>query len=765
MIDITFKMDLGAGFVTVPPPRNWKDMKIQLIFDNPDRQQQLQSIVFEWVKANATAIDNYIRQGMTGGTGIFEGIGLRIYVGTTSPILIFDGCIDTANPGFDFQSDIIKAPIKESGKIDWLNDVAQSITFEYLTSLPAGAPGRITRSDYKQVPYALSTIPNYTQAMLLSISLFIIIKESVDVTMKIVSLTARAISQSLSWLQLIGTIIEIVLYLIYLGAIVVASAKLMQEIANNLIQPKKTKLAMREVDLFTKGCAYFGLNFVSSIYGAGVADAYKGKYINMTLLPKKIKIPDGDPSFEVFVRPPDETTNPKSFGYYEGTFKQFIVDMEMTYHARAVIRGNTLYFEEINNFNLANAYRLPNEGVVGNTFLYPQPYSTNASEIPAVYIISFQKDEQDLNTYEDYIGTYVVSQATPTVIRNQKNQLLSGMNRVDLPFALARRKVGYDKLEKQLLDLLTSFTTFISSIGDRVDHINNQLSSWLPTIIANENTGASNTQIGVLFGFLTGQPVFSAFSLIFGSDGLPIIPTVTIPTYSNDRIGWLLLSNDFVGVKKRFVGVQNGDDWYIDSNNSAGTLTFAPTVVSGVFTGTITGPVSHFGMIGQTFTGTIVAGVLTGSCPVLSPGTAGGVVVGTVAGLPGLYAGGISGFGSGGIFNGSGAMSASGGGGGAGTSVTTDGWGSAQELLNDFHYTGIINDNQWLIFKDKKFKFGKSDWNAVSNNNVLVTSDGKIGKFEKIIWDLHNDIATDVTYRIKQKYTNNYTLKTSTDGG
>jgi len=79
--------------------------------------------------------------------------------------------------------------------------------------------------------------------------------------------------------------------------------------------------------------------------------------------------------------------------------------------------------------------------------------------------------------------------------------------------------------------------------------------------------------------------------------------------------------------------------------------------------------------------------------------------------------------------------------------------------------TQVISDNQWLVFKDKRFKFGLLDFNRINNSNILRTADGRWGKFSKIVWNLHNDLAEDVTYRIKQKYTNNYTLTTTTDGG
>lgn len=759
MVKLDFQIDFGSGYRSVPPPRNWKAMQVQLIWAQTagqmSLQAQLQSIVFEFVKVNASDLIDYKDRGLTGGTGIFEGPGLRIYAGD-SALLIFDGCIDTADEGFRIENDIVMCPIKESGKIDWMNDVAQSITFEYLASLPSGKPGRITRADYKQVPYAISTIPDYTQAMMLSITLFIIIKESVDVVAKIASLITRAISQSLSWLQLIGTIIEIILYLVYLVAIVTASAKLMQQIADNLLQPKKTKLGMREADLWLKLCEYFGLNFQSSIYGIGTAAAYNGRYANATLIPVKIKIPDGDPSFEIWNRPPDETTNPDSHGYYEGTPKQFIDDMCNVYNAMPVIKGNTLYFEEVHKFNAVNPFRLPNEGNVGFTFEYPKPYSTNASEIPLVYILRFQKDDQDLNTYNDYKGTYCLAQTKPNIVRNQKNQLARGSKIIDLPFALARRKVGFTKLEKALLEVLQTCANFINSIGDNVNEINDKLSSWMPTIVSAENVGLSNTQVGIAVGFLTGQPVFSVVSIVLGSDGLPIMPSVTIPNFSNDRIGWMLLSSDFIGVQKRFIGTSHGDDWYVDENNSEGTfnVTFSPTL-SGVFTGTIVGPMGF-----HPFTGTITAGMIFGTCSTASLGPATGIITGTIAGMTGTFTGTVSGTMGGGSFTGVGAINTS-----VLSTISTQGWGSAKSLMEDFHIKNTMGENQYLIFKDKTFKIGMTEYLKIHDNNVFQTADGKWGKFDKIVWDLHNDKAIGVDYRIKERYTNNFTTTITTDGG
>lgn len=741
----------GTWIVNGPPPRNWKEMTVELIFDRDIMQYQLNSIVFQFVNEMADRLKAYQLAGLTGDTGIFEGPGLRIYVGTAAT-LIFDGCINTADPDFTIETGVVYAPIRESGRIDWLNDVAQSITFEYLTSLPAGAPGRITRSDYKQTPYCISTIPNYTQAAMLSISLFLVIKEAVDVICKIESLIARMIGQGLSWFQLIMTIVELIIYVIYLVAIIIASARLMQDLIDNIIQPKKTKLCMREADLFVKGLEYFGLQFSSTIYGINAPLGYNGRYKNMTLMPKKIVKPKGDVNiFENYFRPPDETTEPDSYGYYEGTFGQFVRDMELVYNARLIIKGNTAYFEEKNSYNTVGAFALPNEGEKGFTFNYQDPHSTNADEIPIVYILHFQKDDQETNTYNDYTGTYAIAQVTPLIVREKKNLLFNNSVNVQLPFALARRKMSMSKLERTLLEALDDFNRYVNDAFRLHNKINNWLNTEAPGGVADANGQVSNADI---VAFFTGSNWIQAAQIDFGYGNLPNIPPYNFG-FSDDRHGWMLLSNDFIGVPKRFMGVQNGDDWYIDILNQDSDITVTIDILSinGTFIGNGAG-----GVYGP-FIGTVVNGVVTDSITASGIGFTAGSIIGTISGYPGVYMLSVHGFVSAGHLNFTAFVSPI-----TTTGTSVSGGGSAVALMNDFHYTNLIDFNQWKIYNKKKFRFTEHDFLVIQDKNVLTVPGGRAGKFQRVLWQIHRDYI-DCDFRIHDKFTNNYNLKITTDGG
>ncbi len=760
---LRFDINYGTGYVTSPPPKNWKELKLQLMFDQSPIQAQLQATVLEWVNKNADKNVTYKNQGLIGGTGIFEGPGLKIFAGTAA-INIFEGCLNTADPDYKVETGVVVSPIKESGRTDWFNDIARSFTFEYLTSddyllAPNYNPAaRITSADYKRTPYCINTIPNYTQAAMLSISLFIVIKEAVDVICKIESLIARMIGQGMSWFQLIMTILELIIYVIYLVAIIFASARLMQDLLDNIIQPKKTKLCMREADLFIKGCAYLNLQYSSSIHGVNAPLGYNGRYKDITIMPKKILKPKGDVNiFEEYFRPPDETSAADSYGYYDdgdGTFADYVEKMELTYHAKAIVKNGFLYFEEENKFNFNAPFVMPNEGVVGKTFNYPQPYSTNAANIPIVYSLRFLKDDQDLNTINDYTGTYAVAITKPLVVIDQKNLLFNNAKVVQIPFAHARRKQSLSKLEQRLLETLNDFNRYVNDVFRLHNKVNDWLNTDAPGGVSDANGQVSNADLVAMF---TGSNWIQVAQIDFGSGNLPNIPPYSFG-FSDDRHGWMLLSSDFIGVPKRFRGMQVGDDWYIDPLNQDSSVvsTIDVSSINGTFTG------HGIGMITGTFVGSVVNGFVTGNVSAIAGGlgTAAGMIVGTISGYPGTtWQISVSGSVSGGVLPVAGFVSPS-----ITGSTAISGYGSAIGLMNDFHYTELINENQWLVFKNKKIRFTERDFVQVNNNNTFVTADGRKGKFDRVLWDMHNDTA-ECDYRIKEKYTNNYKLTISSDGG
>lgn len=543
-MELLFEIDWGQGFVQVPPPRNWKGFQVKVIFTEGKPNATVQGLDFEWVGENAQKLNAYKAAGLTGGRGIYEPPGLRVSACKSQTYRFFDGFIDLGNEATKFSCDMVVAPSKETGRIDWLNDIAAAISFDFLATLPVGAAGRIVPgTDFKMTPYCITEIPDYTRSAMLSVSLFVTLKELYDTVFKIGSLinqltgdTATAVATlGAGAPSVIATIAIIILYVAYLVAIAIAIVTMVKDLVKYIFQTKKYKLCMREQDIFARIAQYFGMGFVStSVYG-------QAKYANATYMPEKSVIPSLTNPLNFFQRHYDESVgfpnNPDHTGYPNENCRDWISKMCQKYRAGIAIQGNTLYFEKERYWNLQSSFTIPNTSEPGYTANLPDPYGTNLSELPSNYLFAFATEIGDLTTTHRYRGTSAsctISQINVGNIRRVSHQ--NGVS--VLPnIALAKRK-----------DYLSGPENLLN-------------------IVINGVFGFVNTITSLINGLIN---VVNAAISLFGGN------TVTIPTIPplptnilNNRLGWMELSNDTFGIPKTFIGVQSGTDWLISPSSEA----------------------------------------------------------------------------------------------------------------------------------------------------------------------------------------------------
>lgn len=532
----TFQLNFGSGFAPVPPPANWKATRLEGLFTSPVPSATIQSILYEWDGANAIQINQYIAGGISGSTpGILEGPGCRIYVGT---LLIGNYCIDLANAATLIECDVIKAPLKVSGNVDWINDNGY-FTYAYLaTPIGLGGAGLITASDYKKTPYCITTIPDGPQLTMLMLEEYVMVqqcsKEITDLTKLGEQLAGGATTEvatlATTSADLAADILECVeevAYIVILGAGIASTTK---QIFDQIVQVKKYKYCMRVEDLFKKACQFINIPFSSSIFAAG------SPYHDLTIMPKKIIIPKpGQSVLSVFNRPADENGNPLSYGYYEGTFKQMMEQVGLVFNAKPNVLNGALTFEEIHNFLIQSGFILPPVGPGDYTANYPDPHGVNASELSSTYDLHYSLDQTDENTVHQYGGTSCQVLIQPKTVNNNQNLLLPGLTDIELPFAAAKRKEYLSFVEQKLASLLNA-----------VFNIFNAVISIINTVI-----GALNTIIGWFGGNGTTIP------------SIPLLPTVGV------KVGFLELSNDSFETQKIFIGQNVGGDWMVHPNNAS----------------------------------------------------------------------------------------------------------------------------------------------------------------------------------------------------
>lgn len=522
---------------------NWRDIEIEVIFSDPEPRTQVNTGNLEFVGKAHELINTWYKNGLIGKDGIFEAPPFEM---EACGLKVIEGGVDIANCEALFECDKITAPTREAYKMDFLNDRAKSFSFAYLADPSYSGAGKITQSDYVQVPYVINSIPNYEQALLGCVSLYIMIRELRDAIRNtahvIADLTGDAvtaggslanpvIATAMAVGMVLQDIIKIGLYITYVVIILIALIDLMLLVFQSLIQPLKYKKGIRVQTLFQKACDYLGLNFSSTILQSL-------PYQNLVVIPKKTAFINNKTStfnnsiFNLTLKQYDDANHPNTYGYFEGTFADLILGINDVFNARPFIvqnnTGYTLFYEREDAFKNQAQYTLPDIN-------FP-PNGTNACELASNYYLTWALDDSETNTYDLYEGTSCQHIQEVASFTNKGNILLQNLTEKRLIFSRAKRKTTYTVIE----DIFTAIYNIVAGIYNLI-------------------TGFINGVITLI------NKLIKAIANLFGFNP-PQIPTIA-PFPANPmtlRIGAMLLSTDFIGVPKLMV--VNATN-HIDTNN------------------------------------------------------------------------------------------------------------------------------------------------------------------------------------------------------
>ena len=463
----------------IEPPANQKELSIQLNFDKDAPTAQVSINKWRFVRDNAGTIQDYIDGGLLGAgtiygnyttsTGIFEGLPFKIeleHLGTTD--VIFDGYLDLSD-NVEVSDNDITASAKETHKIDWLNESADSVDFQFLYDTQPS----LFNNKFIDIPYVINSIPKASDAFLAIISTFSIAQQLLDAGQSLIDILADISAV----LTTAAGIIKLVAFIIYFITLLATLVKLIYDLINYVIQPVKYHQAMRIKDLLEIGCAHFGYTFQSSIFSGELADA--------VILPEKYQNPDTD-GILGFLNP----NQPDMRGFYKGTFGQLLRDIKLMFNAKIIINNGTLIIER-RDYDLfpATTYQLPDLRNDWNGF--------NADEFKSGYYLKFQTDLNDKNTIDKYEGTAYQITLQPNIVNNQFNLLYKGYERVDFPFALGKKKTSFTIPEQVILSFLDAFSAIVNAPINLINSVFNETIGEQPAVPV--NFGASiSVRLGML---------------------------------------------------------------------------------------------------------------------------------------------------------------------------------------------------------------------------------------------------------------------------
>lgn len=518
----------------VEPPKNAPELSIKFNFekdsyDSSGRPKLALSITdFEWARENHDTILSHYESGKS-----FRGLPMKYELDRNGTVeKIFDGYIDLVdNPRFGRNTSTVTA--KQRKNIDWLNDTADSVSFERLYEL-----GVISGDDFKFMPYVLNKVPDYQEAAIAIFSAYYLTQEITKAVIKIGELgadTANPFSTP-------SAVVRAVIYVGYLIVMLVAAVLLIKKIILYIIQPVKYHACMNVKTILTKIAKHFKFTFKSEIFD-------KAPFDKLTFMPEKFFNPvleDKETKQKIFgFAKPDKI---KQRGYPSGTVGDFLRKIKKMFRAKIVINTNNelTLVPEYQNTGSAQ-YQLPE--------LYQPEFTTNANELKANYVLSFLVDQTDKNTIQQYTGTsyQVITEFVNAVPEDLR--LLKGIEDYTIEFSLAKTKKELTVPEQLIKEFLDGFSVVINSLIKVVNVLIKAVNKIIDLV---------KKIIKILKKLKIDIP--------FDVRTIPTLKTVDLGLLIENRIGMMMIETDSFANPKIFL-LEEGSSEKLNKINSSNDTT------------------------------------------------------------------------------------------------------------------------------------------------------------------------------------------------
>ena len=482
-------------------PANHKSLEIEVNFDGDSPNAGVTTNSWRFANKEADIINSKIIAGVNGGVGLYEGVPFLISLKDGTTTVNLDNYLDLSDAGNEYSSYDVNVSSQEKAQIQWLNDVADGFSFEYLYD-----KGIITDSDFVSIPYIINEIPK-------SKDIFICVLSTVFIVNELQSVTAQIAGKipSLGNPFAIDEAIQIAFLIIYVISLIITLIKLINDILDLIIQPVKYHKGMYARVAIEKACQYLGLTFTSTIL-------LKDPFNDMVILPKKFENPEDSVDDRILGF---KASSNSQVGYPDGTFGDLLRSMKVMFNGKIMIINGVLHIERKDFvFNNSN-YIIPD---VRNDY-----YSYNTDELKSNYLIEFQVDSNDKNTAQEYLGTTYQIVTQPSIVKDNKLKLMKGYENVNIPYALGKRK-----------EKLTGPEKVVDAFFEVVDDVLNAMI----TVV--------NAVISVINAIAQAIKLLNKILKFFGAKGNLKVPQikkiqkVDFGSIINDRIGMLLLENDNV---------------------------------------------------------------------------------------------------------------------------------------------------------------------------------------------------------------------------
>jgi hypothetical protein len=319
-------------------------------------------------------------------------------------------------------------------------------------------------TDLVQVPYNLNYIPDGVVLVSLSISLFMMTRE---LLFSIKDLAQNAALLAGGTTTLVG-VTNLLISFAYFTGIVLAIKTLIESIFENIYSVTRYHTGVKWKSLFTVACNYLGLTFQSTIFD-------DPKWANAVYLPTKTE--RGRMNAAIYQNGTPHSND--TAWYFFGSF----IEQAMTFFAGDYrIYNGVMRFERWDWWQTTATLQLDSNWTNQDRLLNER--TNNASEFVGGYTMSFQFDQKDQNTFDNFNGTVydVITENVSGLGADYEND--GGALVIEFPLARGTRKDSLSRFETVLLGLATfvdglvtiftvgnASTNFANNIQNRIGNL------------------------------------------------------------------------------------------------------------------------------------------------------------------------------------------------------------------------------------------------------------------------------------------------------
>ena len=532
------------------PPREWQELTVNVAFDNDSIQPSINFSSLNFVDQSNEQIKNWF----IGSIGATEGIPIKITLSDLNNNDVpFNGFGDwrTYNPKSSFESEM---GIIKVDSLDGFFNRAQDITMLLLEGLPVNTPGRMPTTDGINIPYVIYNRNTKLENLMLVYNTFMTLKTIIDETFKLIALLAQLLTAGtiVAALNVVTTVANLVL-------LINGLMELLVELQDVFLPPIRYHRGITLKKFLERGCEYMGYTLDTGSFGAlleGVA-----------LCPHKTD--------EVGVNAGlfgGNTNNintgqsgilkPNDFGYFLND--AFELCNRMFYTKIAVV-GNTVILKPFNDISwiTAPAYTMPDVLVEDSVVSSNGLPSFNIDELVARTTISYVFDDSDKWTISNVNNYFSETIVTPITIINQRHVTIGGLEKVNIPYALAIRTGEVSEIVQKFIDLVSFTNDLVETIIDVFDTVAGAFGQTLPPF--NNFTIDSTSRESAM---KIENHFFSTPKIVYLENGL-------IPLNFIDKIGAIALYNDFHSYKSFVPGIKDPSN----PNNTNQKKTFTDVTI------------------------------------------------------------------------------------------------------------------------------------------------------------------------------------------